>query len=285
MDVLQKEFTKLRQYLDFRLERILCQVSIPSIGSASYPVGTTTTTSTLSATEGAVAESQGRAECRQETNAWDFKPASLVPHSLDHTQDCECSFACLQWAGKTAAEITAVDVGAGNKNQHSQLAYTSPVSAAILKGSHNGMDCHCIICKQWSGSVSERKCRSASGYPCSCYDCSLAHVLGERANQEGRPSHTPRSSIHSTHSTCYEPYDPPLWQAIHSRAGSNAFKNNSPSLMLNYMLNSNAGSPPAKRAPVRSANSNSDVAGWTAPKAPSVCPPPSARWPTRLMHA
>lgn len=276
LDVVQKEFTKLKQYLDFRLEHFVGQftahASEPSSPSApAYPSPFSTAKSTPPKIRAKVKRRQPL------THAWEVDSPSSASHSLDHSKDCDCSVSCRQWAERVTAESAATDGEASHWNPYSYSAYMSPITAAILKGDHHGPDCPCIICMQWSTPSIQDRCRSAPGRPCSCYDCSLADILLDRADKEERPSHSAKSSIHSTHSTCYEPSE----SRTHSLAASKTFGNDSYSLMLNHMLNSTTGSPTAtvKRASVRLRTNSGASArgGWTPPTAPSVCPPPSVR--------
>ncbi|EKD01439.1 hypothetical protein A1Q2_04281 [Trichosporon asahii var. asahii CBS 8904] len=285
MDVVQKEFTKLKRYLDFRLEHFIGQfsTSTPSRAFSSAPVSSPTA---FVATKGSSLKTQATATRQPLLHAWRFETTtSQTPHRLDHPDDCNCSVACLQWGEVSAAETAIMGKEALHGNPSSYSNYMSPISAAILKGNHDGQNCHCIICMQWSTPPSPAHCGSSSGYACSGFGCrSTRAQTTDKADREGRPSHSAKSSIHSSHSTSNAPFNSRLGQP-----SGKAFGNDSHSIMLNYMLNSNAGSPAGSvnRVSTRSrANSSAAVSSWTPPKAPSVCPPPSsARWPTSLMYA
>lgn len=289
MDVMQKEFTKLKNYLDYRLGDFLSQLTTRAMGHASTSVSAPAFSSApLDVTQSVPPKAQAKGKRRQSLiHEWevDATTVSQVPHRRDHSQDCDCSVTCLQWSEKGVTNEPL------HCNPNSYSTNVSPISAAILKANHHGKDCYCIICMQWSGPPNQERCSSASGRPCSCCDCSLTPVLADRPDKEERLSHTAKSSIHSTHSThstCYEPSDSRFGQATHSRAASQAFGNDSYSLMLNYMLNSNVGSPSGsvKRVSTRSRANSRAAEGWTPPKAPSVCPPPSSvRWSSSPMYA
>lgn len=286
LDVLQKEFAKLKRYLDFYLENSLGPISTTSSGDVSSSEAAPAP-DCPAATLRPSSEVQVKAELHHQASppAYNTEFTSSSPHRLDHPQDCECSFACRQWGEQSVADGDGADLDTGSWDFYPRATRMSPVCAAILKGDHDCVNCNCAVCAQWSDASPHGRCRSPSG-SCSCYDCTLANVLADRAEQrDGRPAHSTKSSIHSIHSTCFEPSTSPLQNAAASPSSNQAFERDPCLLMLNYMLNPHISScggrasvkPVATRAHV---NSSAEASGWTLPRAPSVCPPPiPASWP------
>lgn len=271
LEVLQKEFKKLREHIDQRLEQFAIQLATQPPANKIPPEAAPGPS--LPVAKNCPRKASDEADRHEQTGKWDSncKRLSKEAHPLDHPEDCECSFTCLQWAGKFASVPSL-----GPTDPWPHWIFSSLVGAPSSNPGDLGPDCLCMICRSWVEAPRHVAPTSVSG--CHTLHCDRNHAADERCGRG--PLNSIKKSTPSTHSTRFEsPSTPPIKQAVLPRTPGKERNCDSCPVTLQYMLNPTA-SP--KLTGTRSrANSGTMASSWTAPTAPSVCPAPFAvRWPT-----